>query len=391
MVKDVDRRRDRRRAAVHGAACRRRGGAELARSASPAQNLYWEREGAFTGEISAAMLKEAGAEYVIIGHSERRRLFGETDETVNRKLVAALGAQLTPIVCIGETLEERERERDARGARSADQGGPRRADRRSGRARWSSPTSRSGRSAPAATRRPQQAGEAHAHIRTRLRQWFGGAGRGPVPRDLRRQREARQHPRADAAAGRRRRAGRRRQPRRPGRSSRSWRGAARARYNRALCSTTWSPIVYVLVVLPAAAGRPAAAGQGRRHGERVRRRQQPDGVRRARRRDGADARRRRCSACCSCSARSALGVIGQRGPGSLMSGLGGPAPAPAAPPAQHAGAGGQTPAHSTPAPDASADDAGSSAAEQPKQVRAARHPPRGSGGIGRRTSLRGWR
>src|SRR5215470_8281513 len=54
-----------------------------------AQNLHWEREGAFTGEISAGMIKEAGAEYVIIGHSERRRLFGDTDETVNRKLVAA--------------------------------------------------------------------------------------------------------------------------------------------------------------------------------------------------------------------------------------------------------------------------------------------------------------
>ena len=74
------------------------------------QNLHWEREGAFTGEISAGMLKEAGAEYVVIGHSERRRLFGETDATVNRKLVAALGAGLCPIVCIGETLEERERE-----------------------------------------------------------------------------------------------------------------------------------------------------------------------------------------------------------------------------------------------------------------------------------------
>ena len=74
------------------------------------QNLHWEREGAFTGEISAAMLKEAGAEYVIIGHSERRRLFGETDQSVNRKLVAALSAGLTPIVCIGETLEEREAE-----------------------------------------------------------------------------------------------------------------------------------------------------------------------------------------------------------------------------------------------------------------------------------------
>ena len=66
------------------------------------QDLYWEREGAFTGEISAGMLKEAGAEYVVIGHSERRRLFNETDATVNRKLVAALGADLTPIVCISK-------------------------------------------------------------------------------------------------------------------------------------------------------------------------------------------------------------------------------------------------------------------------------------------------
>lgn len=72
------------------------------------QNLHWEREGAFTGEVSAGMLKEAGAEYVIIGHSERRRLFGETDETVNRKLAAAVAAQLTAIVCIGETLAERD-------------------------------------------------------------------------------------------------------------------------------------------------------------------------------------------------------------------------------------------------------------------------------------------
>src|SRR5260370_11889521 len=73
------------------------------------QNVHWEREGPFTGEVSAVMLKEAGAEYVIIGHSERRRLFGETDETVNRKLAAAVAAQLTPIVCIGETLDERDR------------------------------------------------------------------------------------------------------------------------------------------------------------------------------------------------------------------------------------------------------------------------------------------
>ena len=73
------------------------------------QDLYWEREGAFTGEVSAPMLKEAGAEYVIIGHSERRALFGETDPTVNRKTMAALAAGLTPIVCIGETLDQRER------------------------------------------------------------------------------------------------------------------------------------------------------------------------------------------------------------------------------------------------------------------------------------------
>src|SRR5262245_10658014 len=72
------------------------------------QDLYWEREGAFTGEVSATMIKEAGAEFAIIGHSERRRLFGETDASVNRKLVAAVAAGLTPIVCIGETIEERE-------------------------------------------------------------------------------------------------------------------------------------------------------------------------------------------------------------------------------------------------------------------------------------------
>jgi len=73
-----------------------------------AQNLYFEREGAFTGEISAAMIVGAGCKHVIIGHSERRQYFGETDETVHRKLQAALLAGLTPIVCLGETLPERE-------------------------------------------------------------------------------------------------------------------------------------------------------------------------------------------------------------------------------------------------------------------------------------------
>jgi triosephosphate isomerase len=72
------------------------------------QDLFWEREGAFTGEISGAMLKEAGAAYDIIGHSERRTKFGETDEAVNRKTLAAFVEDLTPIVCIGETLAERE-------------------------------------------------------------------------------------------------------------------------------------------------------------------------------------------------------------------------------------------------------------------------------------------
>src|SRR6185295_17110081 len=76
--------------AIHAAA-------EAARNSNigiAAQNLHWEREGAFTGEVSAPMLKEAGAEYVIIGHSERRRYFQETDETVNRKLIAAMASQL---------------------------------------------------------------------------------------------------------------------------------------------------------------------------------------------------------------------------------------------------------------------------------------------------------
>jgi triosephosphate isomerase len=72
------------------------------------QDLYWEKEGAFTGEISAAMLREAGCRYTLIGHSERRQFFGETDQTVNRKVQAALQANLQPIVCVGELLAERE-------------------------------------------------------------------------------------------------------------------------------------------------------------------------------------------------------------------------------------------------------------------------------------------
>jgi len=73
-----------------------------------AQNIHWEVQGAYTGENSADMIKSTGAEYVIIGHSERRQYFGETDEIVNNKLNTALDAGLKPIVCIGEILEERE-------------------------------------------------------------------------------------------------------------------------------------------------------------------------------------------------------------------------------------------------------------------------------------------
>lgn len=73
-----------------------------------AQDAYWEREGAFTGEISMGMLLETGCRAVILGHSERRQYFGETDATVNRKLRAAVAAGLQPIVCVGERLEERE-------------------------------------------------------------------------------------------------------------------------------------------------------------------------------------------------------------------------------------------------------------------------------------------
>jgi len=73
-----------------------------------AQNMYWEEEGAFTGEISPLMLRNLGCTYVILGHSERRTYFGETDEGVNRKVKSALANGLLPIICVGETLEQRD-------------------------------------------------------------------------------------------------------------------------------------------------------------------------------------------------------------------------------------------------------------------------------------------
>ena len=74
-----------------------------------AQNMYYEEEGAFTGEISGKMLKSVGCEYVILGHSERRQIFGETDELINKKVKKAIASGLLPIVCVGETLDQREK------------------------------------------------------------------------------------------------------------------------------------------------------------------------------------------------------------------------------------------------------------------------------------------
>jgi triosephosphate isomerase len=154
--------------AVHAAA-------EAARNSNvviAAQDLYWEREGAFTGQVSAQMVREAGAEYVIIGHSERRTLFGETDTGVNQKTVAAFAAGLTPIVCIGETLDQRDRnETLAVLDRQITQGFEGLTGEQLAQLViayepvWAIGTGR--------TATPAQAGEAHTHIRGRLRQWFG--------------------------------------------------------------------------------------------------------------------------------------------------------------------------------------------------------------------------
>ena len=149
--------------------------AEAARNSNvaiAAQDLYWEREGAFTGAISAPMIREAGAEFVIVGHSERRTLFGETDATVNRKAVAAFAAGLTPIVCIGETLDQRERgetfdvlDRQIKSGLDGLTGEQLALLVMAYEPVWAIGTGRN------AT--PAQAAEAHGHIRQRLRQWFG--------------------------------------------------------------------------------------------------------------------------------------------------------------------------------------------------------------------------
>jgi triosephosphate isomerase len=149
--------------------------AEAARDSNiriAAQDLYWEREGAFTGEVSGPMIRDAGAEYVIIGHSERRTLFGETDAGVNRKTGAAFAAGLTPIVCIGETLDQRDRnetlavlDRQIKDGLDGVTGAQIAQLVIAYEPVWAIGTGRN------AT--PAQAAEAHGHIRTRLRQWFG--------------------------------------------------------------------------------------------------------------------------------------------------------------------------------------------------------------------------
>src|SRR5207237_10186492 len=129
-------------------------------------------DGAFTGEVSPGMIKDAGAEYVIVGHSERRRLFGDNDQIVNRKAAAALAGGLIPIVCIGETLDERERDetlavldRQVKDGLKGFSAGQVSSLIVAYEPVWAIGT---GRTASAA-----QAEEAHAHIRRRLRESFG--------------------------------------------------------------------------------------------------------------------------------------------------------------------------------------------------------------------------
>src|SRR5690242_10649539 len=137
-----------------------------------AQNMFWEKSGAFTGEISAPLLRDLFVHYVVLGHSERRALFGETDEMVNRKVRAALEGKLRPIVCVGETLEQRDKGNvekilsiQLRGSLAGLKPKELQESVVAYEPVWAIGTGRN------AT--PQQAQDAHAHIRRRVRQWFG--------------------------------------------------------------------------------------------------------------------------------------------------------------------------------------------------------------------------
>jgi triosephosphate isomerase len=137
------------------------------------QNCFWEERGAWTGEVSPALLKDAGCRYVIIGHSERRQHFGETDDNVGRKARVALDAGLTPILCVGETEQERDGGKtfsrvDAQLAGALAHVTADELERvvLAYEPVWAIGTGR--------TATPAQAQEVHAHVRTRLRERFGG-------------------------------------------------------------------------------------------------------------------------------------------------------------------------------------------------------------------------
>ena len=138
------------------------------------QNMHWEPKGAFTGEVSGAMLVDAGCTHVILGHSERRHLLGETDAMVNRKLKAALAAQLIPIVCVGETLEDRQADTTEAvvGAQLEGSLAGIEADQMAGVVLAYEPVWAIGTGHVAT---PQQAEAVHTFIRNRLRSTFGEA------------------------------------------------------------------------------------------------------------------------------------------------------------------------------------------------------------------------
>jgi triosephosphate isomerase len=144
-----------------------------------AQNMYWEKSGPYTGEISAPLLRDLFVHYVVLGHSERRTLFGETDEMVNRKVRAALEAKLRPIVCVGETLEQRDKGNvekilslQLRGSLAGLSPKELQETVIAYEPVWAIGTGR--------TATPAQAQEVHAHIRRRLAEQLGAAAAGAI-------------------------------------------------------------------------------------------------------------------------------------------------------------------------------------------------------------------